>query len=129
MQLIVHQQAVAAVRLPAGAPPPSWAVGSPLVSVSLTDSETSVICPTTSLPDQPPGPVEGPLTAVRIAGTLEFSQVGVLVGVLRPLAEAGVAVLAISSFDTDWVLLRAHEVAAAEAVWRAAGHVIVQASS
>jgi hypothetical protein len=126
MHLIQYRQALAAVRLPAGSPPPGWATGEPLASVSVTADETSVICPTSSLPDSPPGPVEGPFTVVRVAGTLEISQIGVLVGLLRPLSDAGIPVLTVSTFDTDWVLVPARHASAAASVWSAAGYKVTE---
>jgi hypothetical protein len=126
VRLIEHATAMAVVRLPAGTPAPPWAVGAPLVNISFTDEETSVTCPTSALPDEVPGPVEGPFVVFRIAGTLDFSQVGVLTSLLRPLADAGVPVVVMSTFDTDWIMVRSHFVAASESVWRAAGHEIVK---
>ena len=126
VQLIQYRQALATVRLPAGSPPPEWAAGEPLASVSVTADETSVICPTTSLPDSLPGPVEGPFIVVRVAGTLEMSQIGVMVGLLKPLADAGIPVLTVSTFDTDWVLVPARHSAAAASVWRAAGYKVTE---
>jgi hypothetical protein len=125
VRLIEHPEAMAVVRLPAGSPAPVWATGGPLVSVSHTAEETSVLCPTAALPDEVPGPVEGPFVVFRVAGTLDFSQVGVLTSLLRPLADAGVPVVVVSTFDTDWILVRSHLVAASESVWKAAGHEIV----
>jgi hypothetical protein len=129
MRLVVNQQAVAVVRLPAGAGAPIWAQGEPLVSITSTAIETSVVCPTSCLPDDLPGPVEGPLVAVHIDEALEFSQVGVLVGLLKPLADAGIPVLTVSTFDTDWVLLPAPKAAAASSVWRAAGYEVIDQAS
>ena len=126
VHLIQYRQALAAVRLPAGSSPPRWAKGAPLASVSVTADETSVICPTSSLPDTLPGPVEGPFTVVRVAGTLEFSQIGVMVSLLKPLADAGIPVLTVSTFDTDWVLVPAKSSAAAASVWRAAGYKVTE---
>jgi hypothetical protein len=126
VHLIQYRQAMAAVRLPAGTPAPDWASGQPLASVSLTADETSVICPTSSLPDELPGPVEGPFTVVRVAGTLKISQIGVMVGLLKPLADAGIPVLTVSTFDTDWVLVPAKSSAAAASVWRAAGYKVTE---
>ena len=126
MHLIQYRQALATVRLPAGSPAPEWAAGEPLASVSVTADETSVICPTSSLPDSLPGPVEGPFIVVRVAGTLEMSQIGVMVGLLKPLADAGIPVLTVSTFDTDWVLVPARHSAAAASVWRAAGYKVTE---
>lgn len=126
MRLVEHSTAMAVVRLPVGTPAPAWAVGGPLVNISYTDDETSVICPTSALPDEVPGPVEGPFVVFRIAGTLDFSQVGVLTSLLRPLADAGVPVVVVSTFDTDWIMVRSHLVAASVSVWHAAGHEVVK---
>lgn len=129
MRLVMNTQAVAVVRLPAGAAAPAWAVGGPLVSITSTADETSVVCPTSCLPDDLPGPVEGPLVAVNIDESLEFSQVGILVSLLRPLADAGIPILTVSTFDTDWILLPAPKAAAAASVWRAAGYEVIEQSA
>ena len=126
VQLIQYRQAMAAIRLPAGSPPPDWARGEPLVSTSSTPDETSVICPTNCLPDALPGPMEGPFTVVRVAGTLPISQIGVMVRLLKPLADAGIPVLTVSTFDTDWVLFPAARSAAASSLWRHAGYEVTE---
>lgn len=128
MRLVVNPQAVAVIRLPAGSAVPDWAAGEPLVSVTVTAGETSIVCPTSCLPDDLPGPVEGPLVAVNVDGELEFSQVGVLVALLRPLAAAGIPVLTVSTFNTDWILVPAPKAAAAASVWRAAGYDIIDSA-
>jgi hypothetical protein len=124
VRLVVNPQAVLVVRLPPGAPHPEWAAGPPLVSITRTADETSVVCATSCVPDDVPGPVEGPLVAVTVDEVLEFSQVGILVSLLKPLADAGIPVLTVSTFDTDWVLLPAAKAPAAASVWRAAGHEV-----
>ena len=129
MHLIQYRRAMCAVRLPAGSPPPDWADGLPMSSVTMTADETSVICPTLCLPDEVPGEVEGPFTVVRVAGQLEISQIGVLVKLLKPLADAGIPVLTVSSFDTDWVLVPAARSAAAASVWSHAGYEVTEDES
>ena len=66
-----------------------------------------MIVPTSSVPEDVPGPVQGPLVGVYVDELLDFSQVGILVGLLKPLADAGIPVLTVSTYDTDWVLLEA----------------------
>jgi hypothetical protein len=127
MQLTISDQALAMVRLPAGSPPPDWATGPPITCITVTPEETSVICPTAALPDDLPGPVEGPMVGARITEPVEFSQVGVMVSLLRPLADAGITVLTVSTYDTDWVLVPSDQAAAAAAVWRHAGHEVTEA--
>ena len=125
MRLLVNAQSVALVRMPPDAPHPDWAVGGPLCSITRTENETSVICPTTSLPDDLPGAVQGPFVAVVVDQVLEFAQVGILVALLKPLADAGIPVLTVSTYDTDWVLLDAASVPTAGAGWRAAGYEVI----
>jgi hypothetical protein len=128
MRLVMSPQAIAVVRLPVGVPDPEWARGGPLVSVTRTARETSVIVPTSSVPEDVPGPVQGPLVGVYVDEQLDFSQVGILVGLLKPLADAGIPVLTVSTYDTDWVLLESSKAAAAISVWRAAGYQVVDAA-
>jgi hypothetical protein len=126
MRLLVSPQSVAMIRLDADAPDPEWARGGPLCSVTRTETETSVVCPSTALPDELPGPVQGPFVAVVVDEVLDFAQVGVLVALLKPLADAGIPVLTLSTHDTDWVLLDAGKVPTAAAVWRAAGYEVIE---
>jgi len=129
MRLVMSSQAIAVVGLPAGAPDPTWARGGPLISITRTEHETSVICPTSAVPEEVPGPVQGPLVGVYVDERLDFSQAGILVGLLKPLADAGIPVLTVSTYDTDWVLLEASQAAAASSVWRAAGYHVVDAAN
>nr|WP_269327372.1 ACT domain-containing protein [Kineosporia mesophila] len=124
--MIQYRQAMALVRLAPDSPDPTWAVGAPLVSISRTTDEISVVCPTNSLPEPVPGPVEGPFTVTRAAGALEFSQIGVLLRLLKPLADAGIPVLNVSTFDTDWVLVPAAQSVVAASVWRHAGYTVTE---
>nr|WP_269810703.1 ACT domain-containing protein [Kineosporia rhizophila] len=124
--MIQYRQAMALVRLPPESPDPDWVHGGPLVSVSRTADEISVVCPTSSLPEPVPGPVEGPFTVTRAAGAQEFSQIGVLLRMLKPLADAGIPVLNVSTFDTDWVLVPAAQSVVAASVWRHAGYTVTE---
>jgi hypothetical protein len=128
MKLVMSSQAIAVVRLPVGAPDPEWARGGPLVSITRTARETSVIVPTSSVPEEVPGPVQGPLVGVYVEEPQDHCQVGLLVRLLGPLANAGIPVLTVSTYDTDWVLVDASKAAAASSVWRAAGYQVVDAA-
>ncbi len=108
----------AILRLPPDAAIPLWLSFSsgPLVSVTRTAHELSIVCPSGTVPST----VEcaAGWRAFTIEGKLEFSAVGVLAGILNPLAEAGISILALSTFDTDYVLVRAAMLDAAKAVLR-----------
>ncbi|MBR6187011.1 MAG: ACT domain-containing protein [Clostridia bacterium] len=68
-----------------------------------TDEETSLVCPTALCPKHTLNRRDGWL-ALKIEGPLDFSLIGVLAGVAGTLAEAGVPIFAVSTYDTDYVL-------------------------
>jgi hypothetical protein len=59
---------------------------------------------------------------LQVAGPLEFSMTGVLAAIAAPLADAGVSIFAISTYDTDYVLVKEEMLAKAVGALRAAGH-------
>lgn len=120
--LMEHPEDVSVVRLPSGQDPGfDWQQG-PLASLTRTADETSVVCATSAVPRG--ARTEGPYRAVEVAGPLEFSAVGVFAEILAPLVDAGISVLGISTYDTDWILVPARRAADAATVWRRAGFVV-----
>jgi uncharacterized protein len=109
---------MAMVRLPPDAAIPGWLNFSakPLVSATRTAHELSIICPAGAVPEAVP--CEAGWRAFTVEGKLEFSAVGVLSAILNPLAQAGISILALSTFDTDYVLVRVPMLEAARAVLR-----------
>ena len=61
---------------------------------------------------------------MRVAGTIPFSVVGVLASLTAPLAEAGTSIFAISTFDTDYLLVKAEDLERSVDVLRGCGHTI-----
>ena len=125
LHLMRHAEPVAFVRLPGGQDPDwEWRTG-PLSSITYTDSETSVVCAFESVPDG--ARVQGPLIAFEIAGPLDFSTVGVLSGLLELLAKQGVSILAMSTYDTDWILVESAHADEAMAIWKRDGNTAAPA--
>ncbi len=58
---------------------------------------------------------------LKLEGPFDFSQVGVLASVLDPLAEAGISIFAVSTYDTDYVLVKASNLEQALDALRHAG--------
>lgn len=111
---------LAIVRLPPGAAVPAWAWTGPLASVTRTADELSVVCLERSAPATEQA--ERGWRALMVEGPLDFSQTGVLAALTAPLAEAGVSVFTISTYDTDYLLVREEDLPAATGALRAAGH-------
>lgn len=111
-------------RLPPDAPTPTSEPGAALWSVTRTADELSVLVASEAAPDHPEGRREGPFRAIRVQGTLDFDLVGVLAGLTRVLAQARISVLAISTFDTDYLLVRQDDLIGAVATLEVAGFAV-----
>jgi hypothetical protein len=120
LELEVVAGAYAAARLDRAAPVPSWASDADLCSVTRTRDELSIICPAAQVPDDVRR--HGPFTAFAVRGPLDFGAVGVLLSLAAPLAEAGISILAVSTFDTDLVLVPQELAADARTALEVAGH-------
>jgi hypothetical protein len=94
----------------------------PFASVTRTPSELSIVCPAEVAPAD--ARVDAGWRALEIVGPLDLRSVGIITTLADPLAEAGIAMFALSTFETDFVLVKASELQAAVAVLRTAGHEI-----
>jgi hypothetical protein len=114
----------AVCRLAPDAPFPVWAVRRGIASVVRTPDELSVVCPMEDI--QPGATVEGPWACIKLEGPFPFDQTGVLASVLDPLADAGIPIFALSTFDTDYVLVKTEQLEAATAALVRAGHQLLR---
>lgn len=89
-------------------------------SVTRTADELSVVCLAGSEP--PDARVQSGWSCFRVAGSLDFALTGILSSIAVPLAAAGVSIFALSTFDTDYVLVR--EMEKAREALRSAGFEI-----
>ena len=112
---------LAICRLEPAATVPAWARGE-LVATVRSGEELTVVCDRAAVPDDVTA--ERGWRALRVAGRLDLTLTGVLAAILAPLAAAEVPIFAVSSFDTDYVLVPAARLEQAIAVLRAAGHEI-----
>ena len=121
LPLEVLPDTLAICRLPADAALPAWAAApAAFVTVSRTAEELSI----TAVQDLVPADVrcERDYRALRVRGTLPPDLVGILLSIAEPLAKAGLSIFAISTYDTDYVLVKARDLPAALEALRAAGH-------
>lgn len=100
-----------------------WQNKATLLSVTYTTDELSIVCPQTL----PPSGVqyEGSWKAIRIQGPLDFSLTGILVALAAPLAAAHIPIFALSTFDTDYILIKEEYSERARGVLEENGNVFV----
>jgi GNAT superfamily N-acetyltransferase len=122
LNLILLSETFVVCRLGPDAPMPSWATAGDLFSITRSADELSVVCRQDAVPEGIP--CERGWRCFRVAGTIPFSVVGVLASLTAPLAEAGISVFAISTFDTDYLLVKAKDLERAVDVLRRRGHTI-----
>lgn len=121
LQLEVLADHFMVVKIPAGSPRPEWADrAASLTAVVRTETEHSIVAPAHAVPADVPA--VGPWRALRVQGPLSFELTGILASLATPLARAGVSIFAISTYDTDYVLVRAESLARAVEALRGAGH-------
>jgi hypothetical protein len=119
--LEVLPDTLAICRLPADAALPPWASGPfPFLTVSRTAEELSITAVQRAVPAGTP--CERDYRALRVRGTLPPDLVGILLSIAKPLADVGLAIFAISTYDTDYVLVKARDLPAALEALRGAGH-------
>jgi len=116
----------AIVRLAGDAAIPEWATKGNFTSITRTPDELSIVCLAENLPREIHSSHRW--QCFRLEGPFPFSQTGVLQSFIAPLSSGGIPIFAISTFDTDYVLIQQEfaEVAL-EAVERA-GHELTGAS-
>jgi len=120
LHLTVLPGELAVLRLPPDATPPPITPGTALYSVTATPEEISVVCPADEVPAD--ATAARGWRAIRVDGPLAVDTVGLLLSMLKPLAEAKVSVFALSAYDTGYVLVHEASVRTALAVLKIAGH-------
>ena len=121
--LSVHPELLAICRLPAESKCPEWAKSGGFWAVVHTDDELSVVCKDKVVPQEITA--ERNWRALKVQGKLDFSLVGVLAEFSSVLAEAGISIFVISTYDTDYLLIKESKLADAFSALQKAGHGVV----
>jgi hypothetical protein len=121
LNLTLMKDRVAVCRLAPDEKVPVWAVsGGRFTSVTRTLEELSVVCAANAVPLGTK--CETGWRIFKIEGPLDFALTGILVSVAKPLADAGVSIFALSTYDTDYVMVKEQNVEKALRALEAAGH-------
>ena len=101
-------------------PVPAWGQEGSLFCVVRTRDELSIVCDENRVPEGVR--VEAGWVALKLEGRFAFSMTGVLAAFVQPLAEGNIPIFAISTFDTDYVLIKHEDVEQAVKALGTAGH-------
>jgi hypothetical protein len=121
LPLSVLPQRFAICRLDPGDMIPDWLSHQPFWAVTRTDEELSVVLPEESVPAGWKG--EKGWRCFKVLGPLDFGLTGIVASLATPLAEAGISIFAISTYDTDYILVRDEDLDKAKNVLAECGHV------
>ena len=122
LSLTLLDQSFTIHRLSPLADIPAVVLSSSFFAIARTDDELSIVVPenTEIKSDQSdPG-----WDCFKVEGPLEFGLVGILAGISSALAEAQIAIFALSTFDTDYILVKQEQVRAAKEALNSAGYII-----
>ncbi len=113
----------AIVRLAPDAPVPDWATKGDFTSITRTADELSIVCATENLP--PDVRTSHRWIGLKLKGPFRFSLTGVLQSFIGPLSYGQIPIFAISTYDTDYVLVQEQFLEAALDVLLHAGHELI----
>jgi len=127
LQLSTLPETYAIVGLSKGAPLPPWATQGAFFSITRTTDELSVIVEESRVPVGLQ--FQGGWRVIKVHGPFMLSEVGVLASLVGPLAAARVSILAIATFDTDYLLVSSENLDPAISALERAGHTFKRSES
>ena len=124
LDLSILAERLAICQLDHQAEIPDWAIQRPFFAITRTGDELSIVCPEQLIP--PEACCEGGWRALKLKGPFAFDLTGILAAVATPLAEAEIGIFAISTYDTDYVLVKAAQLDRAVQVLQEGGHRVLR---
>jgi hypothetical protein len=124
LSLILLPQQFSIVRLDSQAPLPDWAACGSFFSINRTDDELSVVTESSNVPVGLT--CQSGWRLLKVQGPFLLSEVGVLAALASTIAEAGVSLFAISTYDTDYLLVSSTQLEKAALALGRAGHKLLQ---
>jgi hypothetical protein len=125
LTLTILAETLAVSKLDKEMPVPNWASSGGWWSVTRTGDELSIVCPEAQVPADVIS--NRGWKCLKVAGPLDLALTGILASLLEPLAEAGISVFSVSTFDTDYLLVKTENLAATTRLLSLAGHLILDA--
>ncbi|PFC74467.1 amino acid-binding protein [Bacillus cereus] len=125
MNLTILDTTFSVIKLPKTEEVPSWASKGELFSITRTNEELSIVCASSNVPDNILKDVEHDWNCIKVEGMLDFGLTGILSSLANPLADNNISIFAISTFNTDYLLVKLHYIEKAKSVLENAGHTFI----
>ncbi len=122
MNLIIVPEVLGICKLSPDAPLPEWLPKDGFISITRTTDELSIVCRLEVIPKTEN--VESDWVAIKVVGPLDFSLTGILHQLTKPMAENNISIFAISTFNTDYILVKKYKISAVRKLLMEAGHNI-----
>jgi hypothetical protein len=123
LTLFLLPEKLAICRLDPDADIPQWASEGGLLSITRTHDELSIVCAEADVPEKVKS--DRGWRCLKVAGPLDLALTGVLASLTNPLAEAQINIFAISTYDTDYLLVKEENLARSIDVLTWSGHQVV----
>lgn len=122
LSLTLLDQSFTIHRLSSLAEMPAVALDSPFSAITRTDDELSLVLP--DMVEIESDKSDPGWACFKVEGPLDFGLVGILAGISSTLADAGVSIFAVSTFDTDYILVKREQVETAKEALTSAGYIV-----
>ena len=124
LQLSLLKDKYGICTLPNTAPIPDWALTQSLASITRTEKELTIVCRLEILPSQYQSDLNW--RCFKIDGSFDLNQIGVISSISSPLADAGISIYVISTYDTDYFLIKEQNLEKTISVLSNSGHAIIK---
>jgi hypothetical protein len=122
LTLSLSPERYAICRLDPGSEIPQWAAKGKFVSISRASDELSIVCPELSVPSGTT--CEPGWRILKCEGPLDYALPGIMASLAQPLADAGVAIFPISTYETEYILVKEAHLETASNALIAYGHAV-----
>jgi hypothetical protein len=123
LSLLILPERLAVCQFDPTVPLPVWVEDSGFCSITRTEEELTVVCREAPVP--PGTRCESGWRCIRVQGTFDFSEIGIMFSITQPLAKSGVSVFVVSTYDTDYFLVKEKDLAKAIDALKSAGHRVL----
>jgi hypothetical protein len=121
--LSILPEILAICRLEKESPIPEWALEASFFSITRTGQELSIVCTQLNVPEGVKH--EDGYRCLKVEDALDFSLTGVIASLATPLAFEGISVFTLSTYDTDYLLVKERSLDKAASILSQNGHLVI----